>query len=179
MAETKQSLRRMMMARLRALTPEQADALSAEVMSCLERQLTFQAAHTVLLYHSLPTEVCTHNFIERWSGAKLLLLPVVVGSELELRCYTGPGSMVAGRYGILEPVGPAFTDWASIDLVAVPGVAFDSHGGRLGRGKGYYDRLLPRLPRARKLGICFPFQLVESVPTDPHDVLMDAVITTT
>ena len=58
----------------------------------------------------------------------------------------------------------------------MPGVAFDSQGNRLGRGKGYYARLLPRLPQAYKIGLCFPFQRVEQVPAEPFDIRMDEVI---
>ena len=65
---------------------------------------------------------------------------------------------------------------ASIDLAIIPRVAFDVHGNRLGRGKGYYDRLLPRLPHTYKIGICFPFQLLEKVPTETQDVRMDEVL---
>lgn len=104
------------------------------------------------------------------------MLPVVVGDELELRIYTGPEDMKTGAYGIEEPIGETFTDYAAIDFIVVPGVAFDRKGNRLGRGKGYYDRLLPRIPSAFKAGICFPFQLVEEVPAEPFDICMDIVI---
>ncbi len=122
-------------------------------------------------------EVHTHDFIERWSGEKRIVLPVVVGDELELRLYTGPQDLVVGSYGIAEPVGTLFTEYSSIDLVIVPGLAFDKAGRRLGRGKGYYDKLLPHIA-APKLGICFPFQLVEEVPAEAFDFRMDGVITT-
>jgi 5-formyltetrahydrofolate cyclo-ligase len=83
--------------------------------------------------------------------------------------------MRVGAYGILEPTGPLFTDYDSIDLAVVPGVAFTRDGVRLGRGKGYYDRLLPRI-KSPKVGICFPFQILESIPTEPFDVKMDEVV---
>jgi len=60
--------------------------------------------------------------------------------------------------------------------VIVPGVAFDSQCHRLGRGKGFYDRLLPQIPHAVKIGVCFDHQIVEELPSEPHDVLMDLVI---
>ena len=119
----------------------------------------------------------THEFIRKWSREKRILLPVVVGDDLELRLYTGPEDLNPGAYGIEEPTGELFTDYADIDFIAVPGVAFDRNGNRLGRGKGYYDRLLPRIPSAHKAGICFPFQLVEEVPAEPFDIRMDEIIT--
>ena len=90
--------------------------------------------------------------------------------------HSGPEDLTTGSYGIEEPTGELFTDYAAIDFVAVPGVAFDNAGNRLGRGKGYYDRLLPRLT-AFKAGICFPFQLVKEVPAEPFDIRMDIIIT--
>lgn len=130
-----------------------------------------------MLYHSLSDEVDTHAFIRKWSRKKRILLPVVIGDNLELRIYTGPEDLAIGAYGIEEPIGEPFTDFAAIDFIAVPGVAFDRSGNRLGRGKGYYDRLLPRIPSAFKAGICFPFQLVEEVPAESFDIRMDEIIT--
>ena len=95
---------------------------------------------------------------------------------MELRRYTGPADLALGAYNIMEPTGELFDDYAAIDLAVIPGVAFDREGNRMGRGKGYYDRLLPKLRSTYKIGICLPFQLVEQIPTDEHDVKMDEVI---
>ena len=150
---------------------------SAEILAALEAHPAFCAAGTVLLYHSLPDEVDTHGFIARWMDRKRLLLPVVHGDGLLLRQCSNATTLAMGRYGIAEPQGQDFTDYAAIDLAVVPGVAFDHQGNRLGRGKGYYDRLLPHLPTAYKIGICFPYQLVNDIPTDAHDIRMDEIIT--
>lgn len=147
------------------------------MLAQLEAHPAFGQAQTVLLYHSLKDEVHTHAFIEKWSKRKKIILPVVAGDVLELRLYTGPDDLKVGAYGIAEPTGELFTDYAAIDLAVIPGVAFDSQRHRLGRGKGYYDKLLPLLPSASKAGICFPFQLVEEVPAEPFDVCMDFIIT--
>lgn len=147
-------------------------------MARLEAHPAFRQAQTVLLYHSLKDEVQTHAFIEKWSRQKRIILPVVAGHVLELRIYTGPGDLSIGSYGIAEPTGELFTDYVSIDLAVIPGVAFDLAGHRLGRGKGYYDKLLPLLPSALKIGLCFPFQLVEKVPAEPFDICMNIIITT-
>ncbi len=155
------------------------DFQSVKVLAALEAHPAFRAASTVLLYHSLEDEVDTHQFIRKWSNVKRILLPVVIGNDLELRLYTSPNDMTMGAYGIEEPTGEVFTNYAAIDFIAVPGVAFDRKGNRLGRGKGYYDRLLPRIPSACKAGICFPFQLVEEVPAEPFDIRMDTIITAT
>ena len=150
--------------------------LSAEVLQRLEVCPAFKAAKTVMLYYALPDEVDTHNFVERWAKEKQIILPVVIGDDLELRSYHGRHELAVGAYGIEEPTGLAFTEEERIECIVVPGVAFDRHGNRLGRGKGYYDRLLPRLPQAYKIGLCFPFQLVDEVPAEPFDIPMDEVI---
>lgn len=167
------------MALLKALHKSTAThrSQSAEILAALEAHPAFRAANTILLYHSLPDEVDTHDFIRKWSNRKRILLPVVVGDDLEVRIYTSPADLATGAYGIEEPTGALFTDYAAIDFIVVPGVAFDRSGNRLGRGKGYYDRLLPRIPSAYKAGICFPFQIVEEVPAEPFDICMDEIIT--
>jgi 5-formyltetrahydrofolate cyclo-ligase len=174
--ESKKELRRLMSAAKKAHSASSLETLSQQVLASLECHPAFIEANTVLLYHSLPDEVATWQFVDKWSQQKRIVLPVVVGDDLELRPYGGQSSMAPGAYGILEPVTPLFTDYDSIDLAVVPGVAFTADGCRLGRGKGYYDRLLPRL-KATKLGLCFPFQIVPHIPCDEHDVLMDAVVT--
>ena len=120
-------------------------------------------------------EVHTHEFIAKWAQTKRIILPVVVGDELELRLYTGPQDLTISSYGIAEPTGELFTEYHSIDLAIIPGMAFDRFGHRLGRGKGYYDKLLPHIS-CLKVGICFSFQIVEEVPTDALDISMDVII---
>lgn len=128
-----------------------------------------------MLYHSLKDEVYTHAFIEKWSTLKKIILPAVVGNELELRYYSPHHSLSTGAYGISEPTGEVVTNYADIDLIVIPGVAFSPAGARIGRGKGYYDKLLPNIA-AYKIGICFPFQLVDDIPTEELDVAVDEVI---
>ncbi len=175
--ETKQALRKLVARRKGCETAESLQRLSASVMARLEAHPAFLAAETVLLYRSLPDEVDTHALIDRWAERKRLLLPVVKGEALELRLYRPGEALLKGRFGIEEPAGAAFTRFASIALAVVPGVAFDRGCHRLGRGKGYYDRLLPQLSAAYKIGVCFPFQLLDEVPTEPFDMPMDEVIT--
>ena len=162
---------------LKALHQDTIASDSERIMQLLADDAHFLAAKTVLLYHSLSDEVNTHQFIEEWCLKKQLLLPVVVGEELELRLFQNMNELKIGSFGIAEPTGPLFTDYAKIDFVAVPGMAFDRNGHRLGRGKGYYDRLLPRLTNAYKAGICFPYQVVDEVPVEPTDITMDGIIT--
>ena len=175
---TKSDLRQEIRRRKAACPAEERAALSREVIAALADAPQWKAAHTVLLYHALPDEVDTLAHIRQATDeGKRVLLPVVVGNDLELREYRGEGCLAEGAFHIQEPQGAPFTDYAAIDLAVVPGVAFTRDGHRLGRGRGYYDRLLPRLRNTYKLGLCWPFQLVGEIPTELHDILVDRVIT--
>ena len=81
-----------------------------------------------------------------------------------------------GSFHIEEPTGDDLIDPDKLELIVTPGVAFDSKGNRLGRGKGYYDRL-PATTKATKIGVAYHFQIVDELPAEPHDVPMDIVIT--
>lgn len=155
------------------------DELGRRSLAAVTRLMAHQhylAARTVMLYCSLPDEVDTTPLLAD-GQKKTIVLPRVTGPEtMELRLYQGPASMAKGAFGIMEPTGQAFTDYQAIDLAIVPGMAFDPQGHRLGRGRGYYDRFLPLIPQAYKIGLCFPFQLVGNVPTEPTDIAMDEVV---
>lgn len=88
-----------------------------------------------------------------------------------------PWQLALGQWGIWEPTdeAPLLSDYSRLDLVVVPGVAFSSDGKRLGRGKSFYDRFLPLVPRAAFVGVCYPCQVVEQIPADPWDIGMDIV----
>ena len=172
----KSELRKVIAQKKKNCSHEQLKEWSSSLLKKLEVHPAFVRAKTVLLYYSLPDEVQTHDFVERWKDKKQIILPVVVGpTKLELRRYTGKQDLVKGAYGIEEPAGKTFEAFQEIDLAIIPGVGFDAKGNRLGRGKGYYDRLLPQI-NAPKIGICFKFQLVDDIPTDSFDYPMDEVI---
>lgn len=106
-----------------------------------------------------------------------LLLPRIEGSTLTVHRVADVDVDVApGTFGLREPITPA-VDGREIASVVVPGLAFDARGGRLGRGKGYYDRLLARLPGARRVAVTFDARVVDDVPMEAHDVRMHAVVT--
>lgn len=176
MAE-KTALRQILKQRKRECGAAEMARQSAVLMQRLAEHPLFVASRTVLLFHALPDEPDTHSFIRHWAQSKQILLPTVVGDDLELHPYTAD-LMTTGAFGIKESAAPVFTDYAAIGLAVVPGVAFDATGHRLGRGKGYYDRLLsrPEMRHVYKLGLCFDFQKLPQVPAEPHDVIMDEVL---
>ena len=178
-AELRSSVRKAKHAFLNSTALPERHSLSEQILGRVEQLPQFREAGTVLAYYSLADELFTHDFVQRWADKKTILLPKVVGEDLTLHRYTDRQSLREGAFGIMEPCTPEFTDYAAVDMVIVPGVAFDRLGNRLGRGRGYYDRLFAsRLPQnIYKMGVCYPFQLVESVPTEPCDVQMDEVVT--
>lgn len=174
----KAEIRKRMRELKRAVTPEEKLRRSETVMRGVEQLPEFQRASVVLLYWSMADEVQTHEMVEQWYRQKTVLLPCVDGDDLRLRQYTGPECMVSGElFGIGEPTGEEWTDLAAVELIAVPGVAFDREGNRMGRGRGFYDRLLKSTPNATKIGLAYDFQMMDAIPTEPHDVKMNLVIT--
>lgn len=148
---------------------------SDKITKHLEENFLFKQANKIALYHALPGEVQTADFIEKWYNKKQILLPVVKDTDLSLRLYTGKDDLKIGRLGILEP-SEKLEETIEPDLIIAPGIAFDRQLNRLGRGKGYYDRLLADM-KIPCIGICFHFQLFDKIPTDIHDRKMSMIIT--
>lgn len=172
----KAAIRHAMKVRKAALTAAEKNVAGIAVATRLEQCPEFISARHVLLYHALPDELQTRLILERWAGRKLLYLPRVKGNELEILPFGGGASLHSGAFGIREPEGNATVDVGLMDLIIVPGVAFDFSGNRLGRGKGFYDRLLCAA-RCPLIGIAYDFQVVEVLPAESHDIPMTRIIT--
>lgn len=174
--KAKNELRNIIKDKKSHLSSEDKNHLSNQIFLQIEQLPQFQSSKTILAYWSMSDEVQTHQFIERWQHCKKFILPLVKGNDLELREFTGTESLTAGeRFGILEPHTGELVNISTVDMIIVPGVAFDKKGNRLGRGKAYYDKLL-QLTNAYKVGVCFEIQLVNQVPVESTDVPMDVVI---
>ena len=170
--ELREKVRRMK----RMLTEAERLQASLAVFQRLENTAAFQLAEKILMYHSLPDEVSTIEFLKKWNGRKRFFLPRVNGVNLEILPYDVE-KLVQGSFHILEPVGEELTDPSDIELIVTPAVAYDRRGNRIGRGKGFYDRLLKET-KATKIGVVFHFQLSdEDIASEPHDVPVDMVIT--
>jgi len=155
-------------------TQKQKDA--GLVFQKIELLPEFKAAKTILLYWSCSGELPTHTVVEKWSADKEILLPSVQGDELLIKRFSKDQKMKKGCLGIWEPeISENFI--GKIDLVIVPGIAFDLKKNRLGRGKGYYDRFFDRNKNIKKWGVCYEFQLLPSIPARNKDVRMDKIIT--
>lgn len=175
----KQELRRHMRRLRREMTADEVKEKSALIHERLYALPEFTAAKTVMLYLSAFNEVSTEEIIERlWESGKRAVVPLTdpVTFELTPVYLERDTALKSTKLGVSEPIGAEVAKESDIDLILVPGVAFDEGGGRLGFGKGCYDRLLENAT-VPKIALCYELQIVERVPADEHDVVMDALIT--
>ena len=171
---TKPELRALIKQLKKQHTKEQLAEQSSKILKKLENNETFIQAQRVMLYSSLPDEVQTQDFLQKWSKEKQIILPTVVGDDIVPVEMTPNTDFIVGDFNILEPNNEPYA--GDFDLIVVPGVAFDQKGNRLGRGRGYYDRFLCQHPAVPRIGICFDFQYLDEVPTEPNDIAMNEVI---
>lgn len=170
-SEIRRNIKRLRM----MLSDMEKEEAASEVFAQLENTAAFMMADNILIYHSLPDELSTISFLRKWNGRKHFFLPRVNGVNLDLLPYI-ESELEKGAYDIEEPTGSNLADVDDIDLMIIPAVAFDRRGNRLGRGKGFYDRLLSTT-KATKVGVGYEFQLMDELPSESHDVPMDMVIT--
>ncbi len=176
----KDKLRKEIKEKRRKLSKEENRKKSKEIKENLFSLKQFEDAETILFYISYNGEVFTHDMICELFYKKNIIVPVSNPEDysLTLSHLKSWEELCVGSYNILEPRFEKIreTKIQDIDLIIVPGVAFDEKGGRLGHGKGYYDRLLNESADILKIGLCFEFQIVDSIPMDEHDVYMDKII---
>lgn len=170
----KKTLRQSIRTAKKQHTPEELLLQSEAVLRKLADNPHFRQAKRVMLYASLPDEVQTLTFIEEWRHRKTLILPTVVGDDIIPVELANDTVFAEGDFHIPEPQNHPYT--GDFDLIVVPGMAFDNEGHRLGRGRGYYDRFLAQHPHTRTIGLCFDFQLVPEVPSEPHDRSIDEIL---
>jgi 5-formyltetrahydrofolate cyclo-ligase len=180
----KKSIRKKYLEKRDRLTPVARARDSAIIRQRIFRHPDWQDSHTILTYVSFRSEVETHKLIqEALAQKKRVIVPVVDPDEKEihlseLQAFTdlSPSEF----HGIYEPaalmrkrVYPP-----EIELVLIPGAAFDRHGGRIGLGGGYFDKLLEKMPNARRMGLGFSVQVSpKALPLDLHDVRMHLIVT--
>lgn len=171
----KAALRAAMKKTVAAMPADERMRQSAAVCGSIARRKEFIEADTVLVYSAMEGE-CDPAALVRTARAmgKEVVYPKCEGDELGLY-LADEGQLVPGAFGIMEPgEGCKSIRIEDVDIAIVPGVAFDGKGSRLGRGKGYYDRLLKN-SKVIKVGICFNEQLLNSLPTEAHDGRMDII----
>jgi len=179
--QQKQELRRTVRKKAPAISLEERERLSELACAWLRDWDVWRNAKTVLLYAALPDEMDVWPLaLDGIAQGKTVALPKFMpqtGAYAAYQIKNAKSDCAPGNYGILEPVaGCAQIELGRLDLVVVPGIAFNASGWRLGRGRGFYDRLLAGA-KGTKCGVAFDWQIVESVPVEPHDARLDCVLT--
>ena len=178
----KRSLRSSMLQQRRQLSEAEVLHRSFVVQRRLLCLDLFRRAQTVALYSPVHNEVSTlHLMRDALADRRSVVMPQVAGDDLVFRRVLSLDDLAPGRFGILEPrPDTATVPLAELELIVLPGVAFDRRGHRLGYGKGYYDRaLLAAGNSCRRVGLAYDFQLVDRLPTFDHDMQLDLLLTET
>jgi len=164
------------MRRLRDDLPDRAEK-SVRICENVAQMTEYACAKCVMLYSPIRSEVDVRPLMQRalYDGKRVCLPVCCENGEMDAVEYTGAEEMQVSAFGVSEPMGAAVAP-EEIDLVLCPGLAFDARGGRLGYGKGFYDRYLEKV-HAFWAGICYTECIVENVPAEAHDAAMKAVIT--
>ena len=185
LAEKKNRIREQAHANRRA--QPQKDELSRQIVAKFMELPEYQAAETVMFYVDVRAEVRTRYDLEAaLASGKRIVVPYCLDGELELFHLESMEELELGMYKILEPRSELrechekHLEPRDLDLIMVPGVAFDQEGGRTGHGKGYYDKLLEHARSDTPLvALAFECQMFDAIPMQEHDIYMDKVITET
>jgi len=176
----KEKLRKEIKEKRRKLSKEENRKKSKEIKEKLFGLKEYRDARVVLFYVSYNGEVFTHDMILESFYKKNVIVPVSNKEDntLILSRLKSWDELSIGSYRILEPRIEKIrkTNIKDIDLIIVPGVAFDIKGNRMGHGKGYYDKLLSEA-KATTIGLSFEFQIVEKIPVEPHDIPVHKIVT--
>jgi len=183
LAQAKTVLRDSVRARLKAIPPQGRLAASELLCASLAEADHWQTAEAILFFAPLPDEPNVRQLLEiALVTGKIVALPRFHAATQDYRAARIQNSttdLIPGAFGISEPATHCpELPLNRLDLVLVPGVAFDALGWRLGRGKGFYDRLLTQV-RGTTCGVAFDEQIVEAIPVGPHDVRLTCILTPT
>lgn len=152
-----------------------------EIVSHISVSRMFLEGKVVMGYLAMDTEVNLDPVLQlALTSAKIVCVPRILDKEgnMEAACLTSMKQLERDEYGIRKPQEPCeIINPSDIDVVLVPGLGFTQAGGRLGRGKGFYDRFLPSCTKAKTIGVCYDFQVLKELPLNGHDVKVDYLVT--
>ena len=180
--KTKQELRCEILKIRRAAAPAQRENWNRRIAELLEGWSIYQQCQSVMFYVAMPDETATAGLIEdALHRGKQVYAPLLGNKygEMSAAAIKSPQDLVSGKYGLMmpKPDSQVLVDGDSIDLVVVPGVAFDRAGNRLGMGAGFYDRFFSRTRHSVRLGLAWECQVVAEAPCEPHDIRMQYLLT--
>ncbi len=174
----KNSMREGMLEKRNSLSKDEIDKKSIKIKENLFSLDEFKKSKVVMFYVSFNNEAYTHEMIKESLKIKTVVVPKVTNNEIEPSIIIDFDQLIpSGKFGILEPIEAARINPKNIQLIIVPGIAFDGRGYRIGYGFGYYDNFLAKIPKALKIGLAFDFQIVDKLPAEGHDVDVDVVVT--
>jgi 5-formyltetrahydrofolate cyclo-ligase len=181
MRDLKASLRCQIREKLKTIAPSQRELDASRARSLLEQQPIWQQSQTILFFAPLPDELDIWPSLPAAlaTGKHVFLPRFVLATNSYAACEVKipDTDITLGKFGIREPSETCTQiPLNRMDLLLVPGVAFDLHGRRLGRGKGFYDQLLATV-RGKTCGVAFDEQIVTEIPVEPHDVLLNCILT--
>jgi len=176
-ATQKKALRQQVLAQRDAYEPAERAALSTRIITELEALMHERNVKVLHSFLPMGSEVELFPLLDRAvaNGIEVYAPKTLKGRVLEHYRYTGQQHLVPGVFGTRHPAGDEpYT--GTYDMILVPGLAFTEKGDRLGYGAGYYDSFLPQHPKAMTVAVCFPFQVVDALPVEAHDRVVQRVV---
>ena len=161
-----------------SLSKDEISEKSNKIKNNLFNLDSYKKSKAIMFFVSFNSEVNTHDMIKEALKNKTVVVPKVWHKEIEPSVIIDFDNLVpSDKFGVLEPIEAMKIAYKNIDLVLVPGIAFDKEGHRIGYGFGYYDKFLKKVPKAIKIGLAFDFQVVDKIPREMHDVPVDMIVT--
>lgn len=171
---TKDYLRNKYLSMRNELNKKKSDKFSENIIKKAINLIKKNKLSSIHCYLSIKNEVKTDKLFEYFKDVKIYV-PVTKKKELKTALFQGRKNLIRKKFEILEPKNPIIED-VEPDVIIVPGIVFDLKGNRIGYGKGYYDCFLSN-KTGIKIGLCYDFQLYNSIPNEKHDIKMDIIIT--
>jgi len=180
--QSKSSIRRFVLEQRENMEMDTRKAFDESIFNLLINSEFYKAATVIFVFVSFGSEINTHSIIEHaLKTHRTVYVPKVVSAEKGMEAFriNSLEELKVGYFNILEPQESCPPgDISSIDLILMPGVAFDNKGGRLGYGKGFYDVFLKKInKKVKKIALAYDFQVIDSVPMEEYDVFIDEIVT--
>ena len=175
--KAKQELRKKLLLQRNAILPIQKQNWDDSLVAQLKALVNKQSTKTVHTFIPMDNEVGILPFVQ-WlldEGIQVICPKSLPKRSMENRKLASLHELESGMYGTQHPASTQIYS-GNYDLIIVPGLAFDRQGYRMGYGAGYYDTFLAQHPQAYKVGVCYPFQLVDEVPTEAHDAQLNEIV---
>ena len=175
---SKQTIRQRLLIQRQQLDASSCARQSATVQEHVLTSTVYAEAVLLALYAPIRNEVQTQRILSAaLLAGKRVCYPRLENGRIVFVEVSGQHDLQPGKFGVPEPQGKIAVSPEELDLILVPGVAFDCKGGRIGYGSGYYDRILAVCANARFFGLAYTFQLIEKIPEEKHDIRLDFLAT--